>query len=416
MARVLGIVAAAVIVGAACAAMTLAGFLEGWWRTPLAAPGDAAGFLNAAEARLTAQSRGNYAYLQMAKWKVVGERFGSKGRAAGRDTQFQVASLSKFVTAIGVMTLVERGAIDLDAPVSRYLKRWTLPPSQYDLNGVTVRRVLSHTAGLTDGLGYGGFKPGDTVQSLAGSLTRASDASPGADGRTRVGQAPGSGFAYSGGGYTMLQLMIEDVTGETFEDFMQAAVFRPLGMTRSSFIVPDGAPNLAEFFDENGGNAVHYRFAALAAASLYTSVGDLAKLIQAHSPAASGFLSQATLAGMRKPQAQQFGLDIWGLGTVLYAPTRSGGFVIGHDGGNAPAINTTLRFDPDSGDGVIVLATGNVRLASEVGGAWTFWHTGKLDLISAMMEARTIAVMTAAAGGAGFLLTLILGFWMWRRR
>jgi CubicO group peptidase (beta-lactamase class C family) len=231
-----------------------------------------------------------------------------------------------------------------------------------------------------------------------------------------VGQAPGSAFLYSGGGYTLLQLMIEDVTGASFETFMQAAVFQPLGMTRSSFVVADDAPNVAEFFDDNGRQAVHYRFTALAAASLYTSVGDLAKLIQAHRAPPSGFLSKASLAEMRTAQARQFGFEVWGLGVVLYAPTPSGGFVIGHDGSNEPAINTTLRFDPKSGDGAIVLATGNVRLASEVGGEWTFWHTGKLDAVSAIMQARTIATAAAAAGGAGFVLTVILGVWIWRRR
>lgn len=416
MARILGIVTAALIAGAMCAALTAVGFLEGWWRAPVAKPGDIRGFLEAIAKKTAAESKGNYAYLQLERWRIAGEGYWSKGRAVDRDTQFQVASLSKFVTAIGVMTLVERGAVDLDAPVSQYLKRWSLPPSKFDVNGVTIRRLLSHTAGLTDGLGYGGFKPGEAVQSLPESLTRASDASPGADGRTRVGQAPGSGWAYSGGGYTLLQLMIEDVTGTPFETFMQEAVFQPLGMTRSSFVVADDAPNLVEFFDEKGGPAIHYRFSALAAASLYTSVGDLAKLIQAHRAPPPGSLSEVSLAEMRKAQARQFGFEVWGLGTVLYAPTRAGGFVIGHDGSNAPAINTTLRFDPETGDGVIVLATGNVRMASEIGGVWTFWHTGKLDLISSAMEGRTIATMVAVAGGAGFVLTLIFGFWFWRRR
>lgn len=414
--RVLGIIAGAVCVGLLCAGLALAGALEGWWRTPVSRPGDADGFLKFASARLAAESRGNYAYLQLTGWRASGERFGSKGRAVDRDTQFQVASLSKFVTAIGVMTLVEQGKIDLDAPVSRYLKRWSLPPSEFDLDGVTVRRLLSHTAGLTDGLGYGGFKPGETVQSLAESLTKASDASPGRDGMTRVGQAPGAGWVYSGGGYTLLQLLIEDVTGQSFEDFMQGAVFKPLGMNRSSFVTADDAPNLAEFFDETGGQAIHYRFSALAAASLYTSVGDLAKLIQAHRASPPGFLSQATLRQMRRAEASQFGVDIWGLGTVLYAPTASGGWIIGHDGSNAPAINTAMRFDPESGDGVIILATGNVRLATQAGGDWVFWRTGKPDLLTVMMEARDTAILAATAGGMGFVLALALGFWIWRRR
>jgi CubicO group peptidase (beta-lactamase class C family) len=414
--RFLGIVFGAVCIGVLCAGLGLAGAVYGWWRTPLAPAGDTVAFVSAATQKLAADSKGNYAYLQLDGWQVAGERYGSKGRPVDRDTQFQVASLSKFVTAIGVMALVEQGKIDLDAPVSRYLKRWSLPASSFDNDGVTVRRLLSHTAGLTDGLGYGGFKPGEAVQPLPESLTKASDASPGRDGMTRVGQKPGESWVYSGGGYTLLQLMIEDVTGQSFEEFMQTAVFQPLGMTRSTYVVADDAPNLAEFFDENGGQAIHYRFSALAAASLYTSVGDLATLVQAHQGQRPGFLSQDTLKQMRRPEANQFGFAIWGLGTVLYAPTKTGSFIIGHDGSNAPAINTTLRFDPDSGDGIIVLATGNLRLASQIGGEWAFWQAGELDIITVMLELRTIATQAAIAGGAGFVLALILGFWLWRPR
>jgi CubicO group peptidase (beta-lactamase class C family) len=85
------------------------------------------------------------------------------------------------------MTLVEDGRLDLDTPVQTYLTRWSLPESEFGNDGVTVRRLLSHTAGLTDGLGYAGFAPGIEVQALTDSLTRAADASPGADGRVLVG-------------------------------------------------------------------------------------------------------------------------------------------------------------------------------------------------------------------------------------
>ena len=75
------------------------------------------------------------------------------------------------------MSLVDRGLLDLDAPVDRYLTRWKLSSSDFDNNLVTVRRLLSHTSGLTDGLGIDGFALDDTIQSLEASLTAASDAS-----------------------------------------------------------------------------------------------------------------------------------------------------------------------------------------------------------------------------------------------
>lgn len=69
------------------------------------------------------------------------------------------------------MTFVEAGKLELDAPVSTYLTRWKLPESEFDSDGVTVRRLLSHTAGLTDGPGYAGFEPGEPEQRIEDSLT-----------------------------------------------------------------------------------------------------------------------------------------------------------------------------------------------------------------------------------------------------
>jgi CubicO group peptidase (beta-lactamase class C family) len=416
MVRVLGIVLAALVVGALCAGVVFAGAVEGWWRQPLAPHGNAASFAAAAVKKLTAESNGNAAFLQMTRWSVTAENYRSIGKPVDRETQFQVASLSKWVTAIGVMTLAERGKIDLEAPVSRYLKRWSLPKSAFNLDGVTVRRLLSHTAGLTDGLGYAGFKPGEAIQSLPASLTRAADASPGKDGAVHVGAEPGAGFDYSGGGYTLMQLMIEDVTGLSFDGFMREAVFAPLQMRRSSFAAAADASNLAEFFDENGKIAPHYRFTALAAASLYTSVGDLARLVAAHRGPAPGFLPASALRQMRRPEASQFGAPIWGLGTMLYAPNASGDFIIGHDGSNEPAINTTVRFDPDSGDGIIILETGNKLLATEIGGEWVYWRTGNVDFLTIFREFPQTLLTMALAGGGGLVLMLLLALTLGRRK
>ena len=118
------------------------------------------------------------------------------------------------MTAWGVMVLVENGEIDLDRPVSEYLTRWQLPDSDFDHSGVTVRRLLSHIAGLSDGLGYDGFDRPEDVQSTEDSLTRARDASPGNAGVVILGSEPGSEWNYSGGGYTILQLLIEEVSGQ----------------------------------------------------------------------------------------------------------------------------------------------------------------------------------------------------------
>jgi CubicO group peptidase (beta-lactamase class C family) len=409
MARWLRIALATLAVLVLWTALVVFGTRYGWWRPQPAAAGDAKGFVASAAARYQKESNGNIALAVLDHGRVATTYFASRGKPVDGETLFQVASLSKWFTATAIMTLVEQGRIDLDAPVSRYVKRWKLPPSAFDNNGVTVRRLLSHTAGLTDDLGYRGFAPGQTPQSLPASLTLAADRMPMREGAVRVGMAPGSAWRYSGGGYTLLQLLIEDVTGERFNDYLRRAVLLPYGMTHSTFVDPDPA-HVADFYDADGRKAIRYTFTALGAASLYTSVDDLERFLEAQvpgphgEPAGRGVVKPQTLMRMRTVTAYIYGIPIWGLGNVLYAPTRSGGFIVGHDGNNYPAINTTARIDPATGNGIIVLSSGNGMLASEIGGDWTYWQTGVVDLAIIVFEVR--GTLLLLAGGA---LVIVLG-------
>lgn len=109
------------------------------------------------------------------------------------------------------------------------------------------------------------------------------------------------------------------------------------------------------------------------------------------------------------------GADIWGLGTILYAPTKAGGVVFGHDGANEPAMNTTVRINPDTEDAIIVLATGNRTLASQLGAEWVLWQTGLPDVLTIPSEVRR--VMPLLGGGAcGIVLLAFVPVWRARRR
>jgi CubicO group peptidase (beta-lactamase class C family) len=391
----------------------------GRWQWSIAAPrGDTMAFATAAQAVIERKNRGNVAFALLHKGRIVAEHFASIGAPVDRDTLFQAASISKWVAAWGVMKLAEEGRIDLDAPVSMYITRWRLPDGRFDESQVTVRRLLSHTAGLTDGLGYGGFAPGEPVQTLEASLTRAADASYGADGRVRVGARPGERFQYSGGSYALLQLLIEEVTGEPFNVYMQRAVMRPLGMTRSTYVLSADAQNVAQSFD-SGSEAIYYRFSALAPASLHTSTADMARFLQAHVPGANGepagrgVLRPETLEEMRRPHVYIFGGAIFGLGTMLYAPNNAGGFVIGHEGGTAPAINTSARIDPASGDGIVLLETGHSRLAANIANEWVSWNTGSESYLMILADLqRALPVLLggwiAIAAGAIIVVGLVI--------
>ena len=122
-------------------------------------------------------------------------------------------------------------------------------------------------------------------------------------------------------------------------------------------------------------------------------------------------LTPATLEQMREPHAQSLGADIWGLGPMLFAANGKGGFIIGHDGDNEPAINTAVRLDPATGDGVIVLETGTPLLATTLGSEWVFWKTGNVDTLLFTMELDTFLNWLAI----GALVIVVLGIVLsWR--
>ena len=391
---------------------------EGWLRQPLVETAEPAVFFRAVREQLAAPHDGNISFILLEAGEVAGEFHHSSGRPVDGDSLYQVASLSKWLSAWGVMVLVQDGVVDLDAPVSRYLSRWELPPSAFDRDGVTARRLLSHTAGLDDGLGYAGFESPGAVQSLEDSLAMAADASPGTAGAVRVAREPGSGWDYSGGGYTLLQLLVEEVSGLAFSDFMAARVFAPLGMTRTTFDHGEALSlGVAENYRADGSIEPLRYYTAQAAASAFTSARDLTRFLQAQAPgergAAETVLSRETQRLMRRPHAAQLGADIWGLGVMLYAPNNAGDFIIGHDGSNEPAINTAARLDPATGDGIVVLETGDPMLATRIAGEWVFWKTGRVDSLS--FAAAFDGMLKAMAAGllVIVLATLVLA---WRGR
>ncbi len=162
---------------------------------------------------------------------MVATNFGGP-QPINENTVFPTASFSKWIAAITVMSLAKEGVLTLDAPVGRYLAGWQLPDSAFNHREVTIRRLLSHTAGLTDGLGYGDYLTDQTLPTLWESL----DAPRASDGAAEiaVGIEPGSEFRYSGGGYLTLEALLEEFTGDSYAELAEERLLVPLGMTRST--------------------------------------------------------------------------------------------------------------------------------------------------------------------------------------
>jgi CubicO group peptidase (beta-lactamase class C family) len=301
----------------------------------------------------------------------------SSKRLISDDTLFQIASISKSVAAWGIMKLVEEDLLDLDAPVERYLTRWRLPPSDFDNSAVTARLLLMHFAG-TSLSGCGGT-PYDrtwyTVEDILYGRTppldekqRAYAAKWGLDADSygkpvKLIHPPGSQFEYSGGGFTILELLIEELSGMDFTSFMSQQVLRPLGMPESGFeLGPGQIDSVAVPYDDALQPIPLYRINGKAAGGMYSTIVELARFACAEmvgpddEPPGRGVLSPESVAEMHRPDRYaetEMGLDFYtGLGH--YVVDMGAIRAIQHTGGN-PGWRTVYTILPQEKLGFVCL-------------------------------------------------------------
>ena len=147
------------------------------------------------------------------------------------DMVFNHGSDGKVLTAWAMMRLVESGKVELDAPANRYLKRWQIRSTTFDANAVTPRRLISHTAGLTVH-GFKDYEQGVPLPTLVEVLEGKNQD----DGPVIIKWEPGTTNVYSGGGFVIAQMIIEDVSGEPFAKFMRREVAKPLGLSSLEWV------------------------------------------------------------------------------------------------------------------------------------------------------------------------------------
>jgi CubicO group peptidase (beta-lactamase class C family) len=196
-------------------------------------------------------------------------------------TLFQAASLSKGVSAMGVVRLAQDGVVSLDRDVNDHLTSWEVPDNEFQtMEKVTLRRLLSHTAGTTVP-GFRGYRYTEAlptlIQILAG--TPPANSPP-----IVVDFVPGSRFRYSGGGYEVIDQAIRDVTGTTFPAFIRERVLDPIGMEYSTYEQPlpqslfDSAAS-GYYADGTAVPGRHHIYPEIAAAALWTTPTDLARFL-----------------------------------------------------------------------------------------------------------------------------------------
>jgi CubicO group peptidase (beta-lactamase class C family) len=326
--------------------------------------------------------------------------YGVADRTAGQPvtaaTRFQAASLSKPVTAWGVLRLVERGRIGLDEPIVGRLRRWRPPPSPFDADGVTVRRLLSHTAGLSVH-GYVGQTPDRPPSSVAASLAgETGDGFP-----VELLEAPGRRWLYSGGGYSVAQLLVEELTGRPFADYMQTEVLEPLGMTASSFRWSRTAQT-ARPHDADGRPMPDFVFAEEAAAGLVTTAPDLARFLAA---ALAGPRGEPPGRGVLSPAGVRLALTAapategrWGLGYGL-GLTPGGERLAYHEGANR-GWRAGLALLPDRRVGIVLLANGDAGNAPIDAVVQRWLAFDALNRTRARLRTAGLATLAVAAAAA----------------
>ncbi|MFN2385904.1 MAG: serine hydrolase [Thermoanaerobaculia bacterium] len=268
-------------------------------------------------------------------------------------TLFQAASISKPVAAAAALRLVQEGTLDLDEDVNRTLTSWRVSENEFTKEKkVTLRGLLSHTAGLTVH-GYEGYAAGEAVPTLAQILD---GAKPANSVPTRVDILPGSRWRYAGGGYSVMQQLLVDVTGKPFPELMRETVLRKLGMADSTYqqpLNPKQRSQAASGHDERGVviQGRWHTYPEMAAAGLWTTPSDLGRFAIELQQSAAGrsnrLLSAEMARGMLTP-----GLGDWGLGFGVKGKGRESRF--SHSGSNE-GFRATLIAYRETGQGAVVM-------------------------------------------------------------
>lgn len=269
------------------------------------------------------------------------------------DTLFQAGSISKPVTALAALRLVEQNRLTLDGDVNDQLKGWKLPvpPGQH----VTLRQLLGHVAGTTVH-GFPGYAAGQPVPDVDAVLD---GRAPANTKPVLVDTPPGTLWRYSGGGYTVVQKLIEDATGRPFATVLRDEVLQLAGMTQSSFAQPLPAPLLdrVAWPHDGSGKPVEggpHTYPELAAAGLWSTPSDLLRYAIAVRDGARGMpgalLAPSIATAMLTP-----GKGDYGLGLEVHGPASDRRF--SHGGSNAGYENFLIAYT-GTGDGVAIMTNG----------------------------------------------------------
>lgn len=273
------------------------------------------------------------------------------------ETLFQAGSISKSVSAVGAMSLVQDGKLALDEDVNPHLQSWRIPESPFaSREHVTLRRLLTHTAGLNVH-GFEGYSRGKPVPTLVQALQGAKPANSAA---IVLESEPGAKYRYSGGGYLVAQLLMTEISGKDFPELLRERVLAPAGMISSTFEQPLPAHLMGR--EAHGYDALGKSvpggwnvYPEMTAAGLWTTPSDLARFAIAMQDAYDGrsatMLKPETARAMLTPTAAGRGI---GFGVKAIDDRVS----FGHSGENIGFVAELRAYATGQRQGVAIMTNG----------------------------------------------------------
>jgi CubicO group peptidase (beta-lactamase class C family) len=282
------------------------------------------------------------------------------------ETLFQAGSISKPVAAMAALRLVQQGKLNLDADINTYLTSWKLPASAVaGGKPVTLRELVTHTGGTTVH-GFPGYAAGEPVPTLVQVLDGVKPANTAA---IRVETAPGTKWNYSGGGFTIMQQALIDVSKQPFPQLMHDTVLAPIGMTHSTYQQPLPAEWKAKAATPYDGEdkpipGGAHTYPEMAAAGLWTNPSDFARYVIENQLSLMGKANHVLSVEMTK-QMMTPGMGSWGLGLLIGGSASKPYFA--HNGDDAGFEAAFVGYE-QGGDGAVVMtnAQGGGRIAQEV--------------------------------------------------
>ncbi len=274
------------------------------------------------------------------------------------DSRFQAASISKPLTAMAALALVEHGKLRLDDDVNLRLTSWKLPNNEFTgTSKVTLRRLLNHSAGTT-GADVGSYLLGQPLPTLQQALD---GIAPARTPPIRIDFIPGSRWRYSGGGYSVVQLLLMQVAATPFPQLLQELVLDPIGMERSSFRqpLPREWDAVTATGHDGAGRPIEGRrrvFPEMAAAGLWSTAPDLARFAIEVQRSLHGRSNKVLTREMTQQMLTRY-LGDYGLGLALGG---SGGHVTTFSHAGANEGFTCMMFAyADTGQGAVVMTNGD---------------------------------------------------------